>query len=334
MNNTDNHLRGTIGDLRALMVCLIGLTSVLPAFGTQTKSLPNTLRYKLDLRVDFRTDKLYAACEITFANNTDQPIEQIPILLYRLLTVTSVENENDTSLQFSQNLVGISGWEKLQVNFITISLSRVLSPGEQRKLKLDYEGYLLGYSEAGWRYVKDHIDKKFTIIRTDGFGYPVLGFPNEQDMLAIVKERYDYLIDLTVPSGMMAVTGGELIDHREADSTTTFVFRSKKPSWRLDIAISDYQLLETGKNRVYYFPSDSGGARAIMGALETSLGLYTSWFGPLEDFQGLTIIEVPEGYGSQNDITSLIIAAEYAYHIPRGISFVECKAPGSSALSS
>ncbi len=106
--------------------------------------------------------------------------------------------------------------------------------------------------------------------------------------MAIAKERYDYLINITIPNEMIAITGGKLIDQIKTDGETTYVFGSKKPSWRLDIAISDYQIFAKSKNKIYYFASDSTGAKTIMNALEISLELYTSWFGALDNYQGFT----------------------------------------------
>ena len=217
---------------KVLQICLFALTSVSYAFSSDAKQLPNTLEYKLDLRIDYDTKKLYGKCEITISNETKEPIENIPVLLYRLLSVKNIENEDNVSLPYSQEVISISGWEEIQVNFINISLSKLLSPGEKCKIKLEYEGYLFGYSTEGWRYVKDHIDKSFTLIRTDGFGYPVIGYPSEKDMMQIVKQKYDYLIKITVPDGLLAVTGGKLIDKTRTDDETTFIFRNKKPSWR------------------------------------------------------------------------------------------------------
>jgi hypothetical protein len=293
-----------------LLIFLISLTFVSFAFSSDVNRLPNTLEYKLDLRIDYGTKKLYGKCEITISNETNQPIETVPILLYRLLSVKNVENKNNVSLPFTQKVISISGWEEIQVNFIEISLSKKLSPGEQSKIELEYEGYLFGYSAEGWRYVKDHIDKNFTIIRTDGFGYPIIGYPNERDMMKIAQEKYDYLINITIPNEMIAVTGGKLIDQIKTNDETTFIFRSKKPSWRLDIAISDYEIFEKGENKVYYFASDSLGAQKVIKALQASFELYTSWFGRLNNYQGFSVIEVPEGYSSQKDITAIILSAD------------------------
>lgn len=279
-------------------------------FSSGVKQLPSTLEYKLDLRIDYDAKKLFGICEMKISNETDNPIKNVPILLYRLLTVKSVENEHDESLPYSQSIISISGWEQIQVNYINISLDKILYPGEQRKIKLEYEGFLFGYSAEGWRYVRDHIDKGFTLIRTDGFGYPVIGYPDEQDMMMIAQEKYDYQINITVPDELLAVTGGKLIDTFKNDNEITYEFRNKKPSWRLDIAISNFKILEKGENKVYYFAEDSLGAQKIMKALNESIKLYTSWFGPLNNYQGFSIIEVPEGYSSQQDIAAIILSAE------------------------
>jgi hypothetical protein len=290
------------------LLILLLLPSI--ALGLDPGLLPKTLAYQLDVRIDYDKEKLYGTCAITIAIETDQPIKQIPILLYRLLTVKSVVNENNISLPFSQRVVSITDWEQIQANFIEISLNKPLSLGEQRTIKIEYEGYFFGYAAEGWRYVKDHIDKAFTLIRTDGFGYPVIGYPSDRDMMKIAQQKYDYLLNITVQNEREVVTAGELIDKIKTDDQTTFTFRSKKPSWRFDIAISDYKMLEEGKNRVYYFPSDSLGAKRIMNALHASYELYTGWFGPLNDYQGFSIIEVPEGYSSQMDVAAIILSAE------------------------
>jgi aminopeptidase N len=129
-------------------------------------------------------------------------------------------------------------------------------------------------------------------------------------MMAITREQYDYSIKISVPNGITAVSGGELVNRTSTDGETTFYFQSKKPSWRLDIALADYKFLENGKNRIYYFKRDSTRARSIMNDFETSLKLYTNMYGELKNFQGFSIIEVPEGYGSQADVTSILMTAD------------------------
>src|SRR4030042_1997764 len=288
-----------------LLIVLTALTALLSG-----ADLPKILEYRLDLRIDFSTEKLYGKCGITILNDTEIPVSSVPVLLYRLLTVKSVRNGEKIARPFTQNVISITRREKVQVNFIEISLDRALLPGEQTRLELEYEGYLLGYAEAGWRYVKDHISKDFTIMRTDGYGYPIIAYPDEREMMSIFSEKFDYLINITVPKGMTAVTAGELISRTETGDESTFTFRSRKPSFRMDIAISDYRYFDSGQNRIGYFPDDSAGAQAIMNALVKSLEIYENWFGRPDSYRGYTIIEVPEGYGSQADVCAMIISAD------------------------
>ena len=295
---------------KVLKLFILTFCTVSYALCQDLNQLPNTLEYRIDLKIDYDTRKLFGICEMKISNETDNPIEKVPILLYRLLTLKSVNDERDESLTYSQSIMSISGWEEIQVNFIDISLNKILNPGEQQTIILEYEGFLFGYSSEGWRYVKDHIDKNFTLIRTDGFGYPVIGYPSEKDMMKISQQQYDYLINITIPASLHAVTGGKLIDIIGTGDEKTYVFRNKKQSWRLDIAISDYKTLEQGENRVYYFADDSISAQKIMKALQGAFNLYTSWFGPLDNYQGFSIIEVPEGYSSQQDIAAIILSAE------------------------
>lgn len=276
----------------------------------KTEYFPSTLKYKLDLRIDHKNEKLTGSCELTISNKTDSTMEKIPLLLYRQLSVKSAVNEEGGPLRFTQDIICIKGWEKIQVNFIEIFLEEKLLPGAQRTISINYDGFLSGYSADGWRYVKDHIARDFTMIRTDGFGYPVVGYPSDPEMMAITRERYEYAIDVTVQKDLRVVSGGELIQVKETDEETTYSFRSKKPSWRLDIAIADYLAIERNRNKVFCFRTDTAAAKAMLDALEKTVETYSEWFGDIKDYKGYTIVEVPEGYGSQADVSSFCLTAD------------------------
>lgn len=291
------------------MVFHLAVVLAIHAYSADPDPLPAASQYRLDLQIDYSTRKLHGVCEITFSNETDRPIEQVPLLLYRLLSLTAATDGNHMALPFTQDIVSISGWEQIQVNYVEVSLGEALFPGQEHTLKLEYEGYLFGYSADGWRYVKDHIDRNFTMIRTDGYGYPVIAWPSERDMMP-AQVRHDYTIRVTVPHGMTVVTGGKLVDQSGSGDTVTFIFRNKKPSWRMDVAVSDYRVFEQGENRVYYFAADSLGASRVMQAMQASFDLYTGWFGPLDNYLGYSVIEVPEGYSSQFDVCATTLSAE------------------------
>ncbi|MBN1998004.1 hypothetical protein JW935_10655, partial [candidate division KSB1 bacterium] len=187
---------------------------------------------------------------------------------------------------------------------------KALQPNESRTMIIHYAGRLKGYSEQGWRYVMDHVDREFTMIRWDGYGYPVLAIPDDNVMYKFYHFRFDYTLNVTVPNDLVVANGGMLTGKEELGSTIRYSYCSSKPSWRMDIAIADYGILKKDRNTVFYFKKDIDGADYIMNAMEKSIKTYTSWFGPLKDYSGFSIIEVPKGYSGQADVTSITLPSD------------------------
>ena len=79
------------------------------------------------------------------------------------------------------------------------------------------------------------------------------------------------------------------------------MFESYKPTWRIDIAVARFKVVEDEgrKIRVFAIPEDEGEGRRILEAAQKSFRLSSGLFGEVGDFPGFTIIEVPEGWGSQ-----------------------------------
>jgi aminopeptidase N len=159
------------------------------------------------------------------------------------------------------------------------------------------------------RYVQDRIDPDFTIIRPDARAYPEIGYPSLAVLRAAGLAEFTYNASITVPESHTVASVGRLVDRRVSDGLATFVYASQKPSRRMDFAIARYDVLEDGANRVFFFPRDAAGARRVLGAVEDSRRLYTEWFGPLQDSTGFTVIEIPDGWGSQKDVTGIIQTA-------------------------
>ena len=60
------------------------------AYCADINPLPTAMEYRLDVKIDYSTKKLYVFCEITFSNETESPVDTVPLLLYRLLSVKHV----------------------------------------------------------------------------------------------------------------------------------------------------------------------------------------------------------------------------------------------------
>ena len=299
---------------RLALIC--ALVAVSLAFINQLKAqcfsdkeiILKTVDYKLDLAIDYENEKIRGSCQLTVLNPSQQTIYQIPIMLYRLLKVTSVRNEQGDDLPFTQQVLSYEDWEKLQVNYIEVSLNNPIQQGERRTINIQYDGYILGYSEVGMRYVKDQVDEEFTIIRPDCKAYPEVGYPSWKVNRAAGLQRFNYLVNVTVPHLLVVANGGELVAKVLKKGSVTYSYQNIKPAWRIDVAIAKYDLLEDKANRLklFYFQEDKDGAQMLLEALKKTMELYTDWFGPLRDYKGFTVIEIPEGFGSQADVTCII----------------------------
>jgi hypothetical protein len=273
------------------------------------------LDYTIDFFVDYDKEKISADCRFTVHNPTKEPIKNIPVLLYKEFKVLSLKDERGQKRPFTQEIIPFADWDKLKVNTIEVVLENPLLPGEKTSLNITYEGCLSGYEETGMRYVKDHISKDFTLIREECKTYPIISYPNLLSLReAVTHTQFDYLVKVTVPESLVVANGGQLIDKISKDGLATYSFRNIKPAWRIDIAIADYGILEDKVNhfKIYHFKEDAKGAKLILDAMKKAIDLLTEWLGPLKDKDNVSfsVIEIPSGYGGQNDITSIILTAE------------------------
>jgi hypothetical protein len=267
------------------------------------------VRYELDLAVDYDGEKLTGRARIDLLSLADATLHEIPLLLYRLLEVSAVRDCEGRELPFTQVVTAFEDFGQLQVNSVRVELPAGLPAGATTTVELDYGGYLLGYAETGMLYVQDRIDPTFTILRMDSYAYPQPGYPSFAANSVLSLPSYDYLARITVPDSLTVANGGRLVDRSVAGGRATFTFANLRPAWRMDFAIAEYAILEEGPVRVVHFTEDAAGARRVLEAAEASLRLFSEWFGPLQGDAGFTFIEIPDGWGSQADVTAVIQTA-------------------------
>lgn len=256
------------------VVCAIAFVLSLGASGADAQAILSPIRYDLDFDLDYDQDILRATAALTLENSSTQPVKEVSLLLYRLLSAKTVRGENGADVPFRQTIVAFEDLGKQQANQVIVSLPAPLAPGAQTTLRIAYEGYLLGYAETGMLYVRDRIDRNFTILRQDSLAYPQPGVPSyERNRRAGLRE-FTYKARVTVPTGLTVANGGRLDGADAAGGRTTFRFSSLKPSWRMDFAIAEYGQLSSGSVRVYYFPADKDGATGVADAAARSLELF------------------------------------------------------------
>ncbi len=254
--------------------------------------------YDLDIKIDYQKRKLFVTSELTILNETGKEISNIPIILYRLLKVTSIVIDGEP-ITYSQEVKSFDDFDVLQVNAINIKLVKPIPIGISKKIEIKYEGSLLGYSETGMSYIKDHIDFNFTILRPDCLSYPILGKPEFSTLKSISSQNFDYKVKVSVPESLFVVNGGILISKISENRSTTFIYKSIKPTSQIVITISKYEVLKTDKISTFYFTKDSTKSKKVHKVLLNTFDLYSKWWGDLKGENTFSLIEIPENYGSQ-----------------------------------
>lgn len=291
--------------LRVLSLLLLAV--LLPVSGLMAQWEP--VRYEMEMEIRYEENELVAGCMLTVRNTSGRPLDSLPLRLYKLLQVTQVLDQNGQALPFSQEVTSIEGVPPWQVNVVRITLPEAVKPGEQTLVNISYAGTLAGYSEI-LGYVKDHIDESFTIIREDAMAYPGVGEPTLGAIRSAMFQAYDYRVTLRVPKHLVAANGGNLAEKTTANGLTAYTYENIKPAWRMDFAVAPYRIMDSDGFRIFYFPSDEEGAESVMVSALSALEQYTSWFGPLKGFEKFSLIQIPEGYGSQADVTSILQTAD------------------------
>ena len=281
-------------------------------FALTIHPVPYTLeRLELNLTVDYQQKRIDGGARLTVRNTSDQPVQMVPILLGRLMKVN-----NANGLAFEQTIATFEDEPMRQVNAVTLHLSKPLAPGKSTTVSLDYGGYIVGYTETGNLYVMDRVAEDFTIIREDAYSFPALGVLSRAVNRKISRSDFTYDAQITVPKGYI-VGAGALVDTKDVDGKTTFHFASDVPVPFINFPIAKFKTLDEGGVRVYYLPEDEAGAKVVMQKTHASLDLLTKWFGPLHRTANLTIIEIPENWGSQAALIPGIILTADDFKDPR-----------------
>lgn len=299
----------TIGTLFFGFIGISGSYSQISYSGDIQKLGLTPTNYDLDITIDYNRELINATVAITVKNTSDSMVDEIPLILYRLMNVLNVNDERGNPVDFNQQVLSYEDFGKKQVNFIQVKLPMPITPGKEKSIFISYEGLLLGYSEIGWRYVKDHISPEFTILRNDALAFPMVGVPSQAINRKSPFPSFHYRARITVPDSLIVANGGTLVNTNFKNETATYTYASIKPSWRLDFAISRYKKIESEAYRIFYFPEDSTGANGVKHAAENAVNLFTEWFGTLNEQTKLTFLEIPSGWGSQADVTTIIQTA-------------------------
>lgn len=293
-----------------ILICLL----FSPRAGAASLDLAKITRYELRVRIQPAEEHLTASVRLTLSNPTASPLRDIPFLLYRLLAVDAADDEKGEALAFRQAVVAMSDEKNWQVNSVTLTLREPLPPGGTTRITLKYSGAIFGYREV-MGYVRDQIGEDYTLLRPDALAYPMLAVPSFQSLSTAYDTLFAYDLEITVPSGTVVACGGLPGGVSVGEGIAIFRFTSRAPTWRIDIAAAKFKVLKNDVRNlvVYAMPEDEAGARdLLLKEMQRVMDLYTFLFGPSKKAEAYTVIEIPDGWGSQaSDFYILQAAAAF-----------------------
>ena len=267
----------------------------------------------LDLTIDYSASRLGGSMTWSLENWTARPARTVSFLVNRLMEVSAVRDSAGRLLRYSQDVVRFHDDPMRQVTQVVVQLLRPVAAGARTTVRLDYAGYLTGYTEIGWLYVKDHIDTTFTIIRSDALAFPIVGGTTDTANRRVPNVDFTYDASVNVPSRYVVATGGTGTRTTGANGTITWRYISDGPSPFLNIAIAPFDTMSGAGVRLFYFRDDSAGARRMLASAQAGLRTLAQWFGPRPGAGALTITEIPDGWGSQASAVGGIIQTAAAF---------------------
>lgn len=277
--------------------------------------LPRVSFYSLEFTIDPEKGVFSSKGEITFINETDEKFVKIPFLLYHDLKIKTIKDTKGNELIYKQEIVPVQDEEKYKVNYIVVKLPKALVKDNSYTIYIEYSGSLNGYTEI-MQYVKDSININFSILREDCFAYPILAYPDGEHHKIIIYDKFNYKLDIIVPNKYTVGCGGVLQNIKDEENKKKFTYISKFSTWRFDITISEYDLFDDSEMnlKIFAFAKDKSFSETkLKEEIKRAYNYFTSIFGDYPDGSYYTIIEIPEGYGSQS-ADNYIMMEEHAFN--------------------
>jgi hypothetical protein len=268
----------------------------------------------LDLVLDVDAGTLAGSATIVVKNLGRTPAGLIPLQLGRLLQVTAVSTREGVRVPFTQDVVSMADWPVWQINQVYVTADPVIQPGSSRSFTVGYGGYLVGYTETGMQYVRDRVSREFTILREDALAFPRIRLPSVRETRVMPQAEFAWRLRVAVPTGLTVAAPVPPSARRDSAGVSTWTFEGREPVPFLNVPIAEYRLFEAKDLRIFHFPGDSAGARRLNDAIGSATALYSRWFGPVVRRGPLTVMEIPEGWGSQAALTAGIIQTADAFN--------------------
>lgn len=295
----------------ALVALLLAAQAAPPASDTVPQLLQTHLA--LDVHVDYGAGTVSGEVTLRARNIGQSAIRSIPIQIGRLMVVESVDDASGHPLRFDQDVVQFSDWPRFQVNQVRIELPEELAPGTEQTISIRYGGVLVAYTETGMTYVRDHVDRQFTILRTDARAFPSIGVASLAGLRSLPRKDFAFSASITVPDDLVVAAAVPPSGVMKSGGERTWKFNASDPVPFVNIAIAPFETLEADGVRIFHFAEDAQGAERLKNRVLHTMERYGAWFDTKKTDGTVTIIEIPEGWGSQASLAGGILQTADAF---------------------
>ncbi len=279
---------------------MLHLTAALLFSLTMQSTAPAVEHYKLHFVIDPKSHSLAAEADLGVRNSEAQAITLVPVLLYRLMDVSAASDGAGHPLRFAQKVIKFPDEPTWQVNAVEVMLAKPLPPGQTAIVHLTYAGPLFGYPEV-MQYVRDTISEQYSLIRAETMAYPIVAAPSIAGWRQSFKNKFDFEIETKVPAGFTAVCSGKEVGEAQTrEGTSTFRCIGDAGSSQISVAVAKFRVLDDPERnlRVDVLEADAEAGAQVMVEMRRALDFYRSYFGEMRRAGSLTLVEIPDGWGS------------------------------------
>jgi aminopeptidase N len=289
--------------LRRVLVLAASLAVPRGAMAQEPEPIPFRLA-GIDLTLDLDYDRqwLDGRATLSVENWTDAPATEVPILVGRLMRVEAVAGPGGEPLPFDQEITVFGDWTLRQVNAVRASLPAPVPAGDSVRITVRYSGHLVGATETGMRYVRDRIDPAFTVLRSEAYAFPQIGTPSLAAVRSVPRRTFAFAARVTVPDTLVVATGGETTERADANGRATYHVRSRRPVPFLNLTVAPYRVYEDGGVKVYVLPADTAQGGELLATIGRAIEWFRVRYGDLTRAPQFSLMEIPDGWGSQADL--------------------------------
>lgn len=267
---------------------------------------------ELDVSLDLQRRWLDQIATLDVVNAGSDTLREVPFILGRLFTVQAAAHDG-VAARFTQAVVEYDDSPAHQVRALRVTLRAPLAPGARTRIRITSTGTVTGLTEVGYLYVQDRVDSAYTLLREDAHAWPMPGVPSDSLSRRRPASEFTSRIRAEVPLGQVAASAGRLVGADTAGGRVTWRYDNPEPAPFVFVAIAPFVRLHGTGIDIFALPQDSAGARELRDATARSRAQLVAWYGEPVRTGRLTVIEIPEGWGSQASATGGIILQASAF---------------------